>query len=375
MSSKVTRAFALGFAGLLSIAALASFTAAGCSTETCVGGVVVNGKCEGKCDPSKCQANNTCVANRCELQCTKPADCIAGQQDCVAKKNDAGQDVSVCEYAVTKSADIGTSCPLGSECDALMACPDGSSCGPDVAKPNCDAAHCKALYCVGGGVGDADAYCANLDCASDSDCATGYTCSVIRLKQKICGTTKGTDDPCLDPADFNKDGATFSEGPISLLRKACRKRVSCQPCKTDDDCSLVPGQACVQIGASDTFCAKSCNTSKDCEDDHTCGGGFCVPKTGSCTGSGKFCEPCNTDLDCAAGGPTVACVNATGDQRACFDTKAVNCMTDADCPQAPAPSTRHGKCLDATVGVNQGDPGYHTCYLPYNAGLNKFKCF
>lgn len=371
--ANVGRALALGFAGLMSLAAAASFLVTGCSTETCVGGIKINGKCEGKCDPAKCQAGNTCIANRCELQCNQLSDCIAGQQACVAKTNDAGQAVNVCEYT-NKSQYIGTSCPLGTECDAFMACPDGSDCGPDVTSPKCDASQCRPLDCIGGGVGDADAYCANLDCTADTDCAPGYSCSVIRLTNKICGTQKGTTDPCIDPADFTKDGATYSEGPISLLRHACRKRTACTPCNTDDDCSLYPDQKCVQLG-DQTVCAVGCNTSKDCEDDHTCVGNFCIPKIGSCKGTGQFCEPCVTDLDCAAGGPTVACVGATGNQRACFDTTAKTCTSDADCPAAPAPSTRRGMCLDGRVNLMQGDPGYHTCYLPYNAALNKFKCF
>lgn len=371
MRSTISRAVALSFAGLVAIAALGSFSMAGCSTETCVGGIVKNGKCEGKCDPAKCQAGNTCVDNRCELQCTKLSDCIAGQQACVAKTNDAKQAVTVCEYTL-KSGNIGASCPLGTECDAFMACPDGSDCGPDVTKPNCDASQCRPLHCIGGGVGDADAYCANVDCSADKDCAPGYACSVIRLPQKICGTQKGTTDPCLDPADFNADGATFSEGPTSLLRKACRKRSSCYTCTNDDDCSLYPGQSCVTVGA-DNVCATGCASNSDCEKDKMCAGGFCIPKTGSCTGSGQFCEPCNTDLDCAAGGPTVACVGASGNQKACFDTTAVKCTTDANCPTSPG--GRHGKCLDASVGLSAGDPGYHTCYLPYQSTTNKFQCF
>jgi hypothetical protein len=345
----------------------------GCDGKTCEegGGVVIDGKCEGKCDPSKCLENNTCVGNRCVLQCASQTECVAGQE-CAATKADDGTDVNVCLYT-QKAESIGMPCPIGNECDAYSACPDGSPCGGDVANPKCDAAECRPLVCLTAGTGDANAYCSTYDCKTDDDCVDGMYCTVRRLDQKICGTQKGTEDPCVDPAAFNADGATYQEGPISLLRNVCEKRGACAPCTTDLDCSDYPTQNCVQIGP-DTVCAKQCASAIDCEDDHDCVSGFCVPKFGSCTGNGNFCEPCNTDLDCAGGGPNSACLGLTGTQKACFDASFPDtCTTTSDCPVSP--SGKHGVCLDENEGSSPGDPTYHRCYFPFKAATNKFKCW
>ncbi len=368
------RAVAIGFASLMALTSVGSLVVPGCTTETCVGGVKVNGVCEGKCDPAKCLAGNTCIANRCELVCDKPADCNVDTQTCVAQTDDLGAAVNVCETNPVKSKSLGAACPLGPECDAISTCPDGTPCGADVASPTCAEAECLPLHCISGGVGDSDAYCSNYDCTKDTDCGTGMYCGVVRLPQNVCNTGKGSTDPCVNAGDATTLGATVVEGPISFLRNICRKRVACSTCVSDDDCSLGLNQSCVTIG-TESVCATPCSVPKDCEDDHTCAGGFCVPKTGSCTGTGQFCEPCINDLSCAAGGPTVYCAGATGDQKACVDFNAKSCKTDVDCPLAPPPSTKHGKCLDGSVGVAAGKAGYHTCYLPFNAGTNKFKCF
>src|SRR5262245_53352770 len=52
------------------------------SGETCVGGVIKDGVCEGKCKPELCLEGNTCVDNRCVLQCDSHLDCYQGIQDC-----------------------------------------------------------------------------------------------------------------------------------------------------------------------------------------------------------------------------------------------------------------------------------------------------
>ena len=46
-------------------ASLGGFAA--CSSEECVGGVLVDGICQGKCEPDLCKDQNTCVDNQCKL--------------------------------------------------------------------------------------------------------------------------------------------------------------------------------------------------------------------------------------------------------------------------------------------------------------------
>lgn len=373
MLHDIRRAALMGILGVVS-AALGAIAIQGCGDgNDCVGGIVRDGKCEGKCEDSKCLANNTCIDNRCQLKCTDASECNTDQA-CTPAKNDAGADVNVCQASTkaARSTDIGIACPYGDECNGSYTCPDGTVCGDGVANATCSGAECKPLHCLSVGIGDGNAYCTQFDCTSDTDCSTGMYCGVTRLDQKICGTNKGTDDPCLDPADFNTDGATFSEGPLGLLRKVCRVRTGCVACTTTEDCSGVPGQDCVQFG-SESVCAKSCGTAKDCEDDNACTGGYCLPKFGSCKGTGQFCEPCVSDLDCAAAGPTFACLGTTGDQVACLDVSfPITCTDSTVCPVSP--SGKKGMCMDDSV-ASPGSSLYDHCYFPYTPATNKFKCW
>lgn len=359
---------------------------AGGAADECIGGIVVDGVCEGKCTPDACVENNVCVHNRCKLQCSSHDECLSTakgdsvQQGCLPEKQDtdteldAGDTVYVCTD-VNVSLTIGKSCPLGNECGSAFACPDGSPCEDGVGSDKCDAAQCRALVCLGSGEGDADAYCTNVDCATDADCAPGDYCTVERFANNICGTDKGDGDPCIAPADFNKDGATWQEGPVSILRNICKKREPCAPCVTKTDCSLSPDMECVKLPEGQV-CAKTCNVADDCPNDFQCASGFCVPGTGTCTppATDNFCYSCINDLQCGPGTGTSACIEVSGKQRACFDTSFPDtCTTDNDCPASP--STRHGECLDEGEGLAQGDDLYHHCYFPFLTGSGSYECW
>jgi hypothetical protein len=357
--------------------------------------VEVDGKeiCEEKCRPEFCLEGNVCVGNRCKLVCDSHLDCysIAGgdaeTQACTAVKQDSknglndGADVLVCDTS-PKVAEAGVACPKGDECGGVFACPDGSACDP-AADGACPAAECKPMVCRTTGPGDADAYCTTVDCKADTDCAPGFYCGVIRLPNNICGTDKGEEDPCVDPSTFSQNGATFQEGPVSLIQNACLKRDLCAPCVNAVDCSLRGDFACVQIGAT-TNCAKTCLTEDDCPDDYNCAAaapptpGYCVPGTGSCEppATNNFCHPCLNDLDCGPPGAdnTVACIEDSVGQGACFDTTFPDtCTTDADCPESP--SGRPGECLDEGEGLTSADQLYHRCYLPFFSGAGSFQCW
>ena len=97
--------------------------------KACVakGGLVENGACVAKCDPTDCLANNTCVNNECQLECTSYKDCQLGTQDCLpAKEDGTGKAIFTCQSS--NKAPFATSCPFGTECAALKACPNGDSC-------------------------------------------------------------------------------------------------------------------------------------------------------------------------------------------------------------------------------------------------------
>jgi hypothetical protein len=388
------------------------------------GGVWLNNVCEGKCTPDKCIAENTCVGNRCVLKCDAHTDCYPdGSQNCSpATEDDTNAAITTCQANEVPKG-MGIKCPFKAECDGLGICPNGKGCeryhcgfqpdlcvrdaaacgdnqdctigkcpdGTGCAINPCLAAECKALACQTTGEGDADAYCTRQDCASDADCAGGFYCGITRDPHEICNSDpqKGDNNLCgmTSEACINKSalgqGNTLFEGSMCILRKTCLKRGQCAPCATDLDCSQLPLQTCKQIGGEGR-CARACSLDKDCDPDYACLEGSCIPRFGACKGSGNFCEPCQSDEDCASNGTRKACIEASGGQRACFNYEqfatpcdpakgCVECTTDLDCPASP--SGRHGECFDEGEGYTPSDAVYHRCYLPYDAPDNKFECW
>lgn len=386
----------------------------GGSATDCVGGVIVDGVCEGKCSPDKCAfEQNTCVDNRCRLICDSHKDCYTdGSQNCTpGKEDDTDADVTVCQFT-GKPAGQGTSCPFGTECGNWLACPDGaacfaSQCGGDPAAcvldqdacgdtENCtigkctgDSAPCRVncqtecgawLDCQTKGEADADAYCTKRDCESDADCLGGYYCGIIRDPHEICGSDpqKGdnnfcgqTSEPCQEPG---MDGKSTFEGSLCMLRKSCLKRDQSVPCETNLDCSQIDGQLCADL-AGEKRCARACANDNDCTPDYGCNAGACLPRFGAWVGGGGgFCEPCVSDEDCGKNGTTWACAELSGGMRACFDEAFPDtCTTDADCPTSP--SGKHGTCFDEDFGFAPGDSLYHRCYLPISLSDNKTSCW
>jgi hypothetical protein len=390
--------------GLAAIAVAASTSGAtGCASTPprpfCDGGFIrhVPGKaesCEGLCAPSKCaNANNTCVNNNCELQCTSLAECGPGQ-DCVAATEDGTKSaVTICQD--NGKAAIGASCPFGGECAMQLACPDGSNCdytqcggttctpnpaacpssascsigkcsdGSACTVPGCAMAQCKPLTCLTVGSGDANAYCTLQDCHGDGDCPGGYWCEQVRDPHQICGQPKPsascgtTADACVTLAQNAANGTTFAAGSVCTQRNECRLRKPCDPCQSDIDCSLSPGQHCTQVGSAKN-CTADCSKDSDCHGGFQCTSGACVPRFGSCTGTGMFCEPCHDDGECATGSICVAV--ETGGERFCFNP-SIPCMADADCPKSP--SGLQGVC-NTTSGF---------CDPPVNTGTGRLGCW
>ncbi|MFO0614237.1 MAG: hypothetical protein U0414_16730 [Polyangiaceae bacterium] len=416
----------------------ASVTASSTGAGSCPGGVIVDGACTGKCTSDQCLQppagetwENTCVVNTCKLVCDSHADCTKGQQDCAtATRDEGGAAVNVCQTN-GKSEFFGADCKQGNECDGITVCPSGEPCGasncggdtaacvPDAeacrkqdaagvfaidpackkgrcAAPGasydgelchvgdaCPANECKPMRCTGAAPGDANGFCTRDHCSTDDDCPGGYACALVRDPHGICGTSpaKGdnnfcgtTAEPCIAPSAFATDGATYLEGSLCLLKKSCVKRSTCMPCATDLDCSLQPGQRCVQVGAIKA-CASDCATAKDCASDATCTNGYCVPKFGECKApTPTFCAPCINDEDCGSKGSTWACASLSNGMRACFDEAFPDtCTTNTDCPTSPG--GLHGSCLDENFGVAPGDTIYHHCYLPVDLDSNITSCW
>lgn len=351
-----------------------SNTGSGGAAANCEGGVVIDGACVAKCDASKCLEKNVCVENACKLTCDSHADCANGPgTQCTPAKDDGGANVNVC-LPTAHSPSVGMKCPEGDECEGKFACPDGSACDPEKGEGTCAKEACRALYCTGAGQGDTDAYCTYWDCTAEAPCPGGYECQRVRDFHKLCDKDKTSwakELPCVAEADYQKDGATYIEGPLTLLRNTCLKREQCGACETDLDCSYSPGEACIDIGG-EMRCSRACKRDADCELDYACdeGKGRCLPKAGTCVGEGNYCEPCLDDMDC--GGDISSfkgCRVETPGGKFCFDFSYPDqCTTSADCPQAP--SGKYGECLSSKYGSLAG-----RCGPPYRESSYTFTCW
>jgi len=358
--------------------------------DLCVGGVIVEDVCEGKCDPSKCLENNVCVGNRCRLACSDHDECYAPYkgdpelQACAPQRQDSeaglndGDTVLVCT-TVNQPLRLGLICVTANDCYAAddFSCPDGSRCAEGAGSEACAAAECKPLACRSAGEGDAESYCTTVDCSEDAQCGPGMYCGITRVATQICGTDKGDETPCLAEADFTANGGTFQEGPLFLMRNICLKREPCAPCSAAVDCSGMDKAACVSLNG-ENVCAKTCATADDCPNDFACTGGYCTPGSGTChpPAENNFCYACLNDLDCGTKDNTVVCeeLSGTGGQRACFDTTFPDsCTSDGDCPESP--SGRNGECLDEGDGFGPADDLYQRCYFPFFSVSSTFQCW
>ena len=120
--------FRLGVLCLLGVVVVApGLSTAGCSEEpgkTCVGGVVVNGACQPKCDPAKCLDGNVCVTNalgsQCKLACVSHKDCSWPAQATSSRTHSSG-----CAPVSSKQPPSGShSSPFG-QANALHSLPFG----------------------------------------------------------------------------------------------------------------------------------------------------------------------------------------------------------------------------------------------------------
>jgi hypothetical protein len=397
--------------------------------QTCEG-LCSPAKCQ---NPGNVCVNNLC-ALQCASQsdCPSGQECVPVKTDGPSGVA-SGAATSVC--VPSPKAPIGAPCPNGTECGSLPpACPDGSNCdysqcggdncapdpiacsdvpagtvctvgkcqsdGTPCVVPGCTQDQCQPLVCLFAGQDDAAAYCSLADCHQDTDCPAGYWCPSVRDAHPICGgkapsvpglcssacsntagctglygdgatcntTTTLCVLPCVTPGADN----TYAQGSFCTQHNECRLRRACDPCQSDLDCSIA-GQHCTAMPmGSDKFCTADCASDADCADGFQCTGNACVPRYGSCQGTGNFCEPCHTDADCGAG---MFCGrDPSGVERFCRSPLGLmKCTSDAQCPVAP--SGLHGKCMDQTSNSNPGDGVYHTCAPHYIAATARFGCW
>jgi hypothetical protein len=114
---------------------------------------------------------------------------------------------------------------------------------------------------------------------------------------------------------------------------------------------------------SDKFCTADCGADSDCGTGFKCTARACVPRAGSCKGTGTFCEPCHSDDECMSG---LYC-GATSVERVCLPPD-MNCSMDTECPKSP--SGLQGTCLN-----DPNSPGVHICVPPFFKNTSKYECW
>lgn len=298
---------------------------------------------DGECDTLR---GFRCFGGECRPQCRSHFDC-AGEGICTSGVDGAGDRVQYCEPSPQPPGRYYTRCPQGDECDA-------------------DA----GFSCLGAGVGDLDAYC-TADCTSDSDCAPGFYCGKISTVpcEDACDFRGVPDDPDCAPPEQIGDGLPYRCGRFGVERSVCRAREFCSPCQSDSDCLAIPNTLCADDGSGTKICTQLCDPDVgSCPwgnagicgfFDEALGLATCAHRSGSCTGSGRGCDPCITDADCGENG---LCTSSqfTG-ERWCIDLS-----TSCDCEGNPAsgfctgggcPETPSGLrmiCIDSPGSVIDG---------------------
>lgn len=272
----------------------------------------------------------SCVNGECSYECRSHADCVeVGHCDSTVVDG-ALRNFCVRDAKPPTPGTLYTACPKGDEC----------------ADP---------VLCLGAGPGDLDAYC-TVDCASDDDCAAGYSCGVMVRNPcadacDVEGVPKTSDPRCV-PAEQIGPGLPFQCGEQGVERKVCRQREFCAPCASDADCLGTPNQVCAQDESGEKICTRVCDTeTRSCPwgnattcdyFDDALGLPTCSHRFGSCHGRGQTCEPCRSNADCPGGGCAASqftgerwCINLSTKCSCDNGVDATGRCTDGGCPDSP----------------------------------------
>lgn len=317
-----------------------------------MGGVPACSSSEAECDSSQCLTGNKCLPLDGKTECRKtcssnvdPATACPFGYTCVDTRQTGIESFCVKDTpTITRGpGQWGALCPATGGLDA---------------NPACDSA--QGFKCLGVSTTDGAAYCTRYDCATDRDCAAGFTCQDINEFPDV--TTDG-----------RLPGAT---------RRACIRRDFCAACTADLDCPPFNGvqQLCVRDYTDKGFCSPVCTDNKNCGRSSTCsdptgrGQTTCYPLASTCVGDGSICEPCRSDKDCGEDG---ACVKGQyTDERSCAKKSTVPCKydgktapvpgTDYACPAAAAPANTNIKCLGGDLVFDEVPQDY--CHGLYQFG-------
>ncbi len=239
-----------------------------------------------------------CHNKKCAKTCKKPTDCAA-KQDCGPRQDGK---TAFC-YDRKYSSEVGKSCA------ATYKCTD------------------TTLKCYYTSLTTSGPYCGPT-CKDNTDCPPQYFCR---------GTTT----------------------------KICAQRKFCASCLHDAQCP--PLHKCIKSGST-SFCARQCTKgSKECPRFADCKDGgsgtyYCYHKAGSCTASGKHCDPCNGPTDCTNNAMCIT-LNASWGYYCGQDCTSKSCPTDNKCYSVtgtskkqcwPDPKKKKG-CVTLTSSMDAGD--------------------
>lgn len=330
-----------------------------------------------------------CVASLCALwacaratvigtPCGSDRDCNVAGQVCAS----AGGAPRICTHAC--SAQSGPSgCPIGYDCTAADAPPATTTCNkerfaydPLTGAPLLFGRDCS----LAPGTTQAEW---DRACAGTGDPAPAPTC------RHAVDPASNQHAPLRDDPHAYCTAACASDGdcPVDMRCAAdydgvtkCLRRGFCDPCWMNDNCSGDTGACVPTADGSARYCTKPCAAAADCggvlgtylacsdtSDAAGQAGRFCLHKYGACVGTGRVCDPCRSDADCAGG--TVCLGVALTGERMCTRS----CTVDAECasdkptgcdygppPQKPGDPTYTDVCTGDALHQH---PGVLTCFF------------
>jgi hypothetical protein len=243
----------------------------GAAAITLGGAILGTGACStspaaAKCDDTKCQTDNKCIAEGAETKCRLTCD------------NDSTYGTKPCPTGYYCKQGAQNYC--AADVDGTKRESWGKLCNPTEGDEACGA----GFSCYARFTGDGQAFCTKRDCKADTDCLSPvFQCATLNK-------------PAPDPKTPRDPGATVN---------ICLPRSNCAPCKVDTDCPKdgTSPQACVSDGAGN-YCMRTCESDTGCLTASSCqdkgGQKVCFPISGSCKGDGQLCAPCTIDNDCAS---------------------------------------------------------------------------
>jgi hypothetical protein len=313
------------------------------------------------CDPSACDALNTCVcaddgkSASCKRTCSSQSDCPFDY---------------FCNDASPKTYCQSMTFPGGSPIVKRDRGQWGYACDPqkgEAGNSDCDTA--QGFACWGRNPTDASAFCTTIgQCSQNSDCPGGWWCATTNVQPNVTTSKLELD--------------------ANAVRPVCLPRAYCSPCEQDHDCPVTPdgvAQHCITDDAGHGFCTTECETANcapdaRCRADDVANVKVCYPNAGVCVGDGSFCSPCRSHADCATANEGGFCLESSfSHEHFCSARDTTTCVAGqkpTGCPALPQgvknksvecaptgdPLEPPGQCIPMVL--DHGTPAYEGCWVP-----------